>query len=85
MRIIRNLFDWELGELCRVLSLLENCRPDPNKANGWEWVINRESIFTPKSLYVELLGTSLVPFSCKGICNPGIPSKVFLFMECIFG
>lgn len=28
-RLFRNLNDWEVGELCRLLSLLDGLKPDP--------------------------------------------------------
>lgn len=46
-RVHRNLNDWDLGDISRLLSLLDGIGPDHNSRDGWEKVISRKGIFTP--------------------------------------
>lgn len=54
-RLRRNLNDWEMVELCRMLSLLNGSKPDPSLRDDWEWVISRNDRFSSRSLYLELV------------------------------
>lgn len=32
----RNLNDWEMEDMCRLLSFLDGFKPNPNVGDGWE-------------------------------------------------
>lgn len=76
----RNLNDWEMGKLCRLLSLLDGLKLDPNVGDGWEWVIFSKGKFSSNSLYLELVGDRSVLFPHISIWIPGIPSKMAFFL-----
>lgn len=80
----RNLNDWGMGKLCRLLSLLDWMKLDSNMGDGWEWIISKKCKFTSKSLYLELVGNMSVSFPHKGIWIPGIPFKVAFFIWNVF-
>lgn len=54
-RVKRDLNDWEMGEMFRMLNMLANINPDLSIRDGWEWRLNEKGLFTAKSLYVELV------------------------------
>lgn len=47
LRLRRNLNDWELDDLGRMLALLEDIKSSPSLKDGWEWVISKKGKFTP--------------------------------------
>lgn len=72
----RNIFDWEVGVMIRLLSMLEELKSDSSKRDSWEWVINSKDTFTSQSLYSVLVNHTRVFFPHKHIWILGIPSKV---------
>lgn len=80
----KNLNDWEIVDMCRLLSLLDGLIPDLNVRDGWEWTISSKGRFSSKSLYLELLVLDkFILFPHKSIVILGIPSNVaFFYMEC---
>lgn len=84
LRLRRNLNDWEMGELYRLLGSLEGIYPDASLEDGWEWSSSKKGSFTSKSLYLEMVGYRYKSFPFCGSWNLGIPSKVYLFLWMLF-
>lgn len=63
----RDLNDWEMDEVFRLLRLLEGISPDLNLADGLEWSITKHGRFTCKSLYLEMVECNNRDFPFKGI------------------
>lgn len=77
----RNLNDWAIEEMGRLLALLEKCHMgDMDLHDERIWLLNKGKRFFVKSMY-EALRVS-APISCpnKFVWNPQIPSKVSFFM-----
>lgn len=79
-RFHRNLNDWEVEEMVRLLKLLEGVHLVPLVRDGWEWVLNKKGIFNSKSLYCELMNHWFTLSPHKRIRIPSIPSKVCFFI-----
>lgn len=79
-RFERNLNDWEMDELCGLLRVINGVRPNNTLVDDWEWDLNKKGIFSSKSLYLELVRDRAIVFPHKFIWNPGILSKVALFL-----
>lgn len=79
-RLHRNLNDWEMGELCSLLSLLDGLKLNPSLRVDWEWFISRKGRFSSIFLSLELVNFRTFPFHHKGILIPGIPSKASFYM-----
>lgn len=56
-----------MGELCRLLSLLEELKLNLSLEDGWEWAIFNKNKFTSKSLYLELVSIGFPSFPHEGI------------------
>lgn len=76
LRLFKDLNDWEMDELYKLLSFFEGIRPDLILADGLEWAISRNGRFSSKSLYMEMVGRRNMSFPFRGIWILGIPSKV---------
>lgn len=50
-KLRRNLNDWEVDEMARLLCLLDKIRPNPGRLDVWVWDLNRKWIFV-LSLYI---------------------------------
>lgn len=46
LRLIRDLNDWEVGELINLLESLRDLHPSPEKEDGWFWKLSRKWTFT---------------------------------------
>lgn len=79
-RLCRDLNEWEMGELCRLLGLFNGMKPKPSWKDDWEWTISKKRRFTSKSFYLELVDNRSNSFPHNGIWIPGIPSKVAFFI-----
>lgn len=80
----RNLNDWEVEELGRLLQTIDGYKPNSVKEDKWVWTLSKKGKFTTKSLYNEIGGFSSRSFPLSGIWIPGIPSKVAFFMWTVF-
>lgn len=74
--LCRNLNDWEMNELGRLLELLEGSSLNSCLEDSWEWILQKKRKFTPKCLYLELKGFKARSFPQLSIWIPGLPSKV---------
>lgn len=80
-RLCKSLYDWERGEWCRLLGLLESMRPDPSLQDVWVWCISQKRCYTTKSFYLALSNHDFLEFSHKSIWIFDIPSKVSFFLS----
>lgn len=78
-RLGHSLFDWEVGEMIRLLSVLEELKSDSSKRDSWEWVINSKGTLTSKSLYSELVNHTRVFFPIKTFGSLIFPLKSHSF------
>lgn len=66
-RLHRDLNDWEMDELYRLLSFLVGISPDSGLMDGLDWLISKHGSFTSKSLYLEMVGHMNMSFPFNGI------------------
>lgn len=79
-RMRRNLLDWEMGEVCNLLSVLHGVKPVCDNLDAMVWSPSTKGIFSTKYMYNELFGSVSMPFPFKRIWNPRILSKVSFFV-----
>lgn len=69
-----------MGELFRLLNLLDGLKSKPSLRINWDWFISSKGRFLTRSLSMELVNFRTFPFLHKGIWIMGIPSKISFFM-----
>lgn len=79
-RFRRDLNDWKMDEMIRLLCLLEGIRPDLNRADGLDWNLTKHGRFTSKSFYIQMVGPTFRSFPSRGTWILGIPTKISFFI-----
>lgn len=61
-KIRRHVNNWEMGELCNLLGILNGTRPMLNSSDVMMWRPSSKGRFSTKSLYHELIRNEAVSF-----------------------
>ena len=76
---LRPFNDWEVEEVERLLSSIQDKRLDADGEDRMLWKGTKNEIFTVKSLYKSLDHSCAVSFPGKIIWSPYVPSKMSFF------
>lgn len=66
-RLRRNLNDWKIDDMFKLLSILFKVKPNPGVRDGHVWVNNKKGEFTIKSFYRGVENSINTLVSYKGI------------------